>query len=173
MAGWHHRLDGCECEWTPGVGDGQGGLVCCNSWGCKESDTTERLNWTELKERKEVPEFCLVREGRRNFKETSTWELGKNDKNFLIISHTASALVCPSGHRLSSLTVQLVPVSPLNEPPSASPWYSVTKGLKDYGACFWDKILSAEGKLKPTQNEFALDMTDITDKGGQEIVVGE
>ena len=34
--------------WTPGVGDGQGGLACCNSWGCKESETTERLNWTEL-----------------------------------------------------------------------------------------------------------------------------
>ena len=48
MAGWHHRLDGLESEWTPGVGDGQGGLVCCNSWGRKESDTTERLNWTEL-----------------------------------------------------------------------------------------------------------------------------
>ena len=47
MAGWHHRLDGHEFEWTPGVGDGQGGLVCCNSWGRKESDTTERLNWTE------------------------------------------------------------------------------------------------------------------------------
>ena len=48
MAGWHHRLDGRESEWTPGVGDGQGGLACCNSWGRKESDTTERLNWTEL-----------------------------------------------------------------------------------------------------------------------------
>ena len=48
MAGWHHGLDGRESEWTPGVGDGQGGLVCCNSWGHKESDTTERLNWTEL-----------------------------------------------------------------------------------------------------------------------------
>ena len=48
MAGWHHWLDGCEFEWTPGVGDGQGGLACCNSWGHKESDTTERLNWTEL-----------------------------------------------------------------------------------------------------------------------------
>ena len=46
--GWHRCLDGRESEWTPGVGDGQGGLVCCNSWGCKESDTTERLNWTEL-----------------------------------------------------------------------------------------------------------------------------
>ena len=49
MAGWHQRLDGHEFEWTPGVGDGQGGLACCDSWGRKESDTTERLNWTELK----------------------------------------------------------------------------------------------------------------------------
>ena len=49
MAGWHHWLDGRESEWTRGVGDGQGGLVCCSSWGRKESDTTERLNWTELK----------------------------------------------------------------------------------------------------------------------------
>ena len=49
MAGWHHQLDGHEFEWTPGVGDGQGGLACCNSWGHRESDTTERLNWTELK----------------------------------------------------------------------------------------------------------------------------
>ena len=47
MAGWHHWLDGRESEWTPGVGDGQGGLACCGSWGCKESDTTERLNCTE------------------------------------------------------------------------------------------------------------------------------
>ena len=47
MAGWHHRLDGHECEWTPGDGDGQGGLACCDSWGRKELDTTERLNWTE------------------------------------------------------------------------------------------------------------------------------
>ena len=47
MAGWHHWLDGCESEWTPGVGDGQGGLACCNSWGLKESDTTEQLNWSE------------------------------------------------------------------------------------------------------------------------------
>ena len=48
MAGWHHWLDGCESEWTLGVGDGQRGLVCWDSWGHKESDTTERLNWTEL-----------------------------------------------------------------------------------------------------------------------------
>ena len=47
MTGWHHWLDGHEFEWTPGVSDGQGGLACCDSWGHKESDTTERLNWTE------------------------------------------------------------------------------------------------------------------------------
>ena len=48
MAGWHHRLHGHEFEWTPGVGDGQGGLACCDSWGRKGSDTTEWLDWTEL-----------------------------------------------------------------------------------------------------------------------------
>ena len=48
MAGWHH-----EFGWTLGVGDGQGGLACCNSWDCKESDTTEWLNWTE-------PNLCQV-----------------------------------------------------------------------------------------------------------------
>ena len=47
MAVWHHRLNAYEFEWTPGVGDGQGGLVCCSSCGRKESDTTEWLNWTE------------------------------------------------------------------------------------------------------------------------------
>ena len=52
MVGWHHRLNGHGFGWTPGVCDRQGGLVCCSSWGCKESvfkesDTTEQLNWTE------------------------------------------------------------------------------------------------------------------------------
>ena len=49
MVGWHHWLNGYEFEWTLGLGDGQGGLACCDSWGRKESDTTEQLNWTELK----------------------------------------------------------------------------------------------------------------------------
>jgi len=50
MAGWHHWLNADEFEWTPGISDGLGGLqlqMSCNSWGCKELDTTERLNWTE------------------------------------------------------------------------------------------------------------------------------
>ena len=48
MAEWHHWLDGNESEWTLGICDGQGALVCCDSWRHKESDTTEWLNWTEL-----------------------------------------------------------------------------------------------------------------------------
>ena len=44
MVGWHHRLNGHEFGYSPGVGDGQGGLACCSPWGRKESDTTERLN---------------------------------------------------------------------------------------------------------------------------------
>ena len=48
MVGWHHRLDGHEFEQALGVGDGQGGLVCCSPWGHKELDMTEQLNWTEL-----------------------------------------------------------------------------------------------------------------------------
>ena len=48
MVWWHQRLNGHEFGWTLGVGVGQGGLVCCSSWGRKESDTPEQLNWTEL-----------------------------------------------------------------------------------------------------------------------------
>ena len=67
-AGWHHWH---EFGWTPGVGDGHGGLVCCDSWGRKESDMTEQLNWTQLQENlaKMVISFsslCRVRrQGRR------------------------------------------------------------------------------------------------------------
>jgi len=44
MVGWHHRLNGHESEQAPGVGEGQGSLVCCSLWGCKESNMTEQLN---------------------------------------------------------------------------------------------------------------------------------
>ena len=47
MVRWHHRLNGHEFEEAPGVGDGQGGLACCSPWNRRESDTTERLNWTD------------------------------------------------------------------------------------------------------------------------------
>ena len=48
MAGWHHQLNGHGFGWTPGVGDGQGGLACCGLWGCRELDTIEWLNWTDF-----------------------------------------------------------------------------------------------------------------------------
>ena len=48
MVGWHHWLNGHGFGWTLGVSDGQGGLACCGSWGHKESDMTEQLNWTEI-----------------------------------------------------------------------------------------------------------------------------
>ena len=54
MVGWHHQINGHEFGWTPGVGDGQGSLACCNSWGRKESATTERLN--------ELNEQCCMAE---------------------------------------------------------------------------------------------------------------
>ena len=59
MTGWHHRLDGHGFGWTPGVGDGQGGLVCCDSWGCKESDTelfsqVTELNWYVINKLKQL-----------------------------------------------------------------------------------------------------------------------
>ena len=53
MAGWHHRLDGHEFEQAPGVGDGQGSLVCCSPWGHKEMDTTERLKNNTFPKRKQ------------------------------------------------------------------------------------------------------------------------
>ena len=49
MVGWHHRLDGHEFGQAPGVDDGQGNLACCSPWGCKDSDMTKRLTWTELR----------------------------------------------------------------------------------------------------------------------------
>ena len=61
IVGWHHQLDGHGFGWTLGVGDGQGGLACCGSWGRKESDTTEQLNWIELNSMKTGREGSLVR----------------------------------------------------------------------------------------------------------------
>ena len=62
MAGWHHWRNERESKWTPGVGDGQGGLACCDLWGRKESDTTEPLNWTELNwtEGRQLPALWII-----------------------------------------------------------------------------------------------------------------
>ena len=69
MAGWHHQLNGREFGWTPGVGNGQGALACWNSWGCKELDTNERLNWlTELKASEEKMVRLLLPEEKQQIK---------------------------------------------------------------------------------------------------------
>ena len=60
MAGWHHPLNGLEFEWTPGDGDGQGGLVCCDSWGHRELDRTERLNWRLSWTNKKLLRYLLL-----------------------------------------------------------------------------------------------------------------
>ena len=57
MAGWHHQLDGHEFEQTLGVADGQGSLVCCSPWGCKQWDMTERLN----KNKNSIEVICLAK----------------------------------------------------------------------------------------------------------------
>ena len=62
MARWHHWLNGHEFRWTPGVGDGQGGLACCSSWGCRESDTTERLNWRKWRKKTKTWHIVVKRE---------------------------------------------------------------------------------------------------------------
>ena len=58
MVGWHHRLNGHGFGWTPGVGVEQGGLACCGSWGRKEWDMTEWINWTELHRYKGIKNKC-------------------------------------------------------------------------------------------------------------------
>ena len=63
MVGWNHWLDGHEFKQAPGVGNGQGGLVCCSPWGCKESDMTEQLNWTEFRGRFPHATECLSMHG--------------------------------------------------------------------------------------------------------------
>ena len=88
MAGWHHRLNGHDCEWTPGVGDGQGGLACCNSWGRKESDKTERLNWTECNCLLYIFLICL-----KDIANTIYQKL-----NFLSLPEYVSPSVCPTAH---------------------------------------------------------------------------
>ena len=80
MAGWHHRPNGHEFEWTPGVGDGQGGLACCYSWGRKELDMTEWLNWTEDKNM--IDKVCKGRAHNfsTNSKLVSVWSIKKTNK---------------------------------------------------------------------------------------------
>ena len=72
MVGWHHRHNGRRFWWTPGVDDGQGGLTYCGSWGRKESDMTERLNWTELDEGEKSGNTALENSFIRSFSHIHT-----------------------------------------------------------------------------------------------------
>ena len=85
MVGWHHRLDWLEFEQAPGVGDGQGSLVCCSPWGCKESDMTEGLNWTELNWTELKKSFGILPVYPKLNLVISMWEL-QLLKRFLMIS---------------------------------------------------------------------------------------
>jgi len=78
LAGWHHWLDGRESQWTPGDGDGQGGLACCDSWGRKESDATERLNWTEMRQ---IKWEALVKFTAQEHRLTKDWDLITGPEN--------------------------------------------------------------------------------------------
>ena len=60
MVGWHHWLSGHELQQTPGDSEGQGSLACCSPWGGKESDMTERLNWTEQVQRHSITFSCTL-----------------------------------------------------------------------------------------------------------------
>ena len=75
--GWYHRLNGHEFEWALGVGDGQGGLACCSPWGCKESDTSERLNWTS--------DCCQAKISEYKMRQTRRQYLSPKDKYLILI----------------------------------------------------------------------------------------
>ena len=85
ISNWHHWLDGHESEWTPGVGDGQGGLACCDSQGRKESDMTERLIWSESI-------YLFMKHFLSTFHVTATI-LGAGDRDDLVILSTLKELV--------------------------------------------------------------------------------
>ena len=112
MAGWHHWLDGLESEWTLGVGDGQAGLACCDSLGRKESNMTERLNWTELKSNHVLKNICLLQDLCVTYSFTS----GINSKmsleeNSLTTSHktvtNSLILTCSPPYPVISFTILL------------------------------------------------------------------
>ena len=83
MVGWHHWLNGHDFKEAPGIGDGQGGLVCCSPWGCRQSDTTERLKWTELS-------MALAIRTRPSFPHSQFLPSGSFHKPFILIHQRAN-----------------------------------------------------------------------------------
>ena len=117
MAGWHHRLDGCESEWTPGDGDGQGGLACWDSWGRKESDTTEWLNWTELNGLMVFPTFFNLS---LNLPIRSSWSEPQSSPGLVFAACIELLHLGCKEYNQSDLDVDRA-VSPLLPPPSSTP----------------------------------------------------
>ena len=104
MAGWHHQLYGHGFGWTLGVGDGQGGLVCCNSWDCKESDTTEWLNRTEWSHG--FPYFLQFKSEFGN-KEFMIWAIVSSQSCFCWLCRASPSLAAKNIINLSSVLTVL------------------------------------------------------------------
>ena len=127
MVGWHHWLNGHGFGWTPGVGDGQGGLACCGSRDCKELDTTERLNWTQ-RTNVGTPRDKRQGGGRGG---GINWEIGVDIYTLLCIKQiTSESLLYTQGTLLSALCVCLVVQScpDLFEAMDCSPPGSLVRG---------------------------------------------
>ena len=86
MVGWHHQLDGHEFEQALGIGDGQGSLACCSPWGHKESDTTERLNWTESVSTLRTENVTVLSKGNLG----QTWKIDERRQKQVLEKQTSS-----------------------------------------------------------------------------------
>ena len=134
MVGWHHRLNGHGFEWTPGVGDGQGGLACYSSWGHKESDTTEQLNWTETENTRE----------RIDLKETQSKKVNGNRITHIKITLNVKGLNVPTKRQgLAELTRKQHPCACCLQETNLR--HRDTHRLKVKS---WKKILHANGNQK-------------------------
>ena len=113
MVGWHHQINGHEFVSTPGVGDGQGGLVCCSPWGLKESDTTELLNWWRSNSLEKTLMLGDWRQEKRTTDDKKVgwqhWLNGHEFEQALGDSEGQGSLACysPWGHKESDRTEQL------------------------------------------------------------------
>ena len=149
MAGWHHQHNGHGFGWTLGVGDGQGSLVCCSSWGPKESDTTEQLNWTELK-----PLAMVILEGPQVVLICSQiWD------GCLGVWMLAQCLLADLCYPDSPLSLPCLPKSRITQqfPPPSPPQSSVFQGSSVHGILQarileWVAISFSRGFF-PTRNQ--------------------
>ena len=153
MVGWHHWLDGHEFEQALGVGDGQGSLVCCNPWGHKESDLTERLNWTELmrphQRRQWHPTPVLLpgkSHGQRSLVGCSPWGRWGSDMTEWLQFHFS--LSCIGEGNSNPLQC-----SCLENPRDGGPWWAAVSGVAQSrtrlkrlssSSIRWDHILALE-----------------------------